>query len=89
VFVWGWGCDASRAGTTGCTPGLDMVIPRNGANDACSGDSGGPVLEPTDGGWRVVALVSRSIAGALLPCGDGGIYGPRLDFGSSTRRSTS
>jgi Trypsin len=74
VLASSWGCDPTREATTGCRGGFEMVLPRNGGNDTCSGDSGGPVLEEVGGRLRVVAITSRSVAGALLPCGDGGIY---------------
>jgi len=67
-------CDHATAATTGCLPGLELLIPRSAGADSCSGDSGGPVLERHEGGWRTVAITSRSVSRALLPCGDGGIY---------------
>lgn len=46
--------------------------------DSCVGDSGGPLLLPTDWGDAVLALTSRSLLGVDLqggdPCGDGGVY---------------
>jgi hypothetical protein len=74
VLAEGWGCDPAREASTGCRGDLEMVLLRSGGNDTCSGDSGGPVLEEADGKIRVVAVTSRSVEGALLPCGDGGIY---------------
>lgn len=74
VRIGGWGCDVVRAATTGCREDYEMVLPRDGGNDTCSGDSGGPVLEVFDGKLRLVAVTSRSVAGAVLRCGDGGIY---------------
>jgi hypothetical protein len=67
-------CDHALAADTGCLPGLELVLPRTAGIDTCSGDSGGPILEVQSGAWRVVAVTSRSVSNALLPCGDGGIY---------------
>lgn len=74
VPMMGWGCDPAREATTGCNGDFEMVLPRGSGNDTCSGDSGGPVLEEVEGRLRVVAVTSRSVSGAVLPCGDGGIY---------------
>lgn len=69
-----WGCDTLRAEVTGCEPADEMVLGGNGARDTCDGDSGGPVFEPTDEGWRLVGIVSRPIRNTAARCGDGGIY---------------
>ncbi|AKT43549.1 uncharacterized protein CMC5_077810 [Chondromyces crocatus] len=74
VHPRGWGCDAQTSATSGCIPDLEMLIGRGARNDTCSGDSGGPVLETTDQGLRIVAVTSRAVRDALLRCGDGGIY---------------
>jgi hypothetical protein len=74
----GWGCDDSRAATTGCKPNEEMVLPGSGGEDTCFGDSGGPLLElaapASVCGWRVVGITSRRIADAVEACGNGGIY---------------
>lgn len=74
VPVAGWGCDILRAKRVGCTPQVDMVLPRLRGTDTCNGDSGGPVLEPTASGLRILAITSRPIASYRLRCGDGGVY---------------
>jgi hypothetical protein len=70
----GWGCDGYRVRSAGCEPDLELVLPRSGDRDTCDGDSGGPVLEWNDGGWRLVAITSRPVASARQSCGPGGIY---------------
>lgn len=74
VHVDGWGCDAPLVVSAGCRPDVEMVVPRRAGADTCSGDSGGPVLEAHGSSFRVVAVTSRSVANALLVCGDGGVY---------------
>lgn len=72
--VRGWGCDSNAAMTTGCIPEFELFIPRAAGADSCAGDSGGPVLERDGVGWQVLAITSRSVTRAVLPCGDGGVY---------------
>lgn len=75
VALAGWGCDGLRMRTTGCDPQIEMVIPRSGGRDTCSGDSGAPVLETLPGrGERVLAIVSRGLPSVRQACGQGGIY---------------
>lgn len=73
----GWGCDGSRVEATGCRPGFELVMAGSGGRDTCSGDSGGPVYELMADRvkcfWRLVAVTSRSVTGAVA-CGSGGIY---------------
>jgi hypothetical protein len=66
-------CSQSESNRYGCS-GVELVIPRSNGADTCAGDSGGPVLEVVDGRPRVVAVTSRVVRGALVACGDGGIY---------------
>jgi endonuclease G len=68
------GCANRDAHRSGCSPGVELVVARGVARDTCNGDSGGPVLERRSDGWHVIAITSRSVQRALLPCGDGGIY---------------
>lgn len=74
----GWGCDGNRVATTGCVPGLEMVVPGSAGHDTCRGDSGGPLYELWgDGkvcGYRLVGITARRVADAVVPCGNGGIY---------------
>lgn len=82
LYVDDWRCDGARAATTGCRPGLEVIIPAIGV-DACRGDSGGPLVDWRDGGWRLLGLTSRGLPGAPTPCGHGGIYvhvGPLADW---------
>jgi len=74
VHVFGWGCDSARARETGCSELDELVIPRRGGKDTCDGDSGGPVLEYTATGFRLVAVTSRPVNGFTERCSDGGIY---------------
>lgn len=74
VPVEGWGCEGSRVRWSGCDPRYEMVILGNRGRDTCDGDSGGPVLEPHLGSWRLLALVSRPIAATRTRCGEGGVY---------------
>lgn len=74
VPIAGWGCDTLRIKTTGCLPGLELVLPRLRGTDTCDGDSGGPVLDTVAGGRRILAVTSRPIAAYRLRCGDGGVY---------------
>ncbi len=69
-----WGCDRSTETGAGCLPDFELMIPRGAGADTCTGDSGGPVLETTKDGFRIVAVTSRSVRDALLTCGDGGVY---------------
>ncbi|MCA9585371.1 MAG: S1 family peptidase [Myxococcales bacterium] len=66
-------CSPSESNRYGCS-GVELVIPRSNGADTCAGDSGGPVLEVVGGKPRVVAVTSRVVRGALVACGDGGIY---------------
>ena len=70
----GWGCDRGRVRSTRCQPGAELLLIAVGGADTCRGDSGGPVLEPTDNGYRLLAITSRSTASGGAPCGRGGIY---------------
>ncbi len=71
----GSNCNGLGAIQYGCVTGMEFVLPRNDSgHDTCSGDSGGPVFVRTDLGWEVIGITSRSVARAVLPCGDGGIY---------------
>lgn len=95
----GWGCDTARARSSGCGPGLEMIVDGSGGRDTCDGDSGGPAFERVeppgeDCSWRLLAITSRPVANAKVRCGAGGIY-VRVDrisswleeqLASSTRR---
>jgi hypothetical protein len=74
----GWGCDGDRVETKGCRPGWEMVLPGSMGHDTCGGDSGGPVYELWGDqqacGYRVIGIVARHTADAVVPCGNGGIY---------------
>lgn len=74
----GWGCDGDRIVTKGCQPGREMVLAGSMGRDTCGGDSGGPVYElwgnGQECGYRVVGIVARRTADAVVPCGNGGIY---------------
>jgi Trypsin len=74
VMVSSWGCDAGRQLSAGCLPAAEMVIAAIGGRDTCWGDSGGPVLEPFDSTWRLIAITSRPTLHAGSECGRGGIY---------------
>lgn len=74
VPVFGWGCDEARATAVGCRPGGEMILGRHGEADTCNGDSGGPMFERDNGSFRLIAVTSRPLAGAVHRCGDGGIY---------------
>lgn len=74
VPISDWGCDALRTRVTGCHAGRELVLPRLRGTDTCDGDSGGPVLELSDHGYRILAITSRPIAAYRLRCGDGGVY---------------
>jgi hypothetical protein len=74
----GWGCDASRARTTGCVPGAELVLATPEGTDTCDGDSGGPAYFEAGAGWLLVGVTSRPIRSARSRCGDGGVY-TRLD----------
>jgi len=69
-----WGCSREVAARIGCMPEHEMVLTRAQVADTCVGDSGGAVLARDGSGWAVVAITSRTVAGAVLPCGDGGVY---------------
>jgi len=73
-----WGCDASRVTGLGCNVFDEFVLGGQGAADTCDGDSGGPVFEATDTGWRLVGVVSRPVRNASSRCGAGGVY-TRMD----------
>ncbi|MFO0618994.1 MAG: trypsin-like serine protease [Polyangiaceae bacterium] len=76
----GWGCDGTRAATSGCLEGEELVIPGTPGDDTCRGDSGGPVFELIPStetrscDYRLVGLVSRSVPNPAATCGSGGIY---------------
>jgi hypothetical protein len=74
----GWGCDTHRAEALGCQAGIEMAIRGNGGHDSCRGDSGAPVFERLECGWRLIGITSRAMASAHRRCGDGGIY-TRID----------
>jgi secreted trypsin-like serine protease len=74
VPIIGWQCDARRQADYGCDPAHEMVISRTAGRDTCDGDSGGPVFERIDGGWRLLAITSRPVAFSAVRCGDGGVY---------------
>lgn len=74
VLATGWGCDRGRVRSAGCRPGAELLLTAVGGADTCRGDSGGPVLEPTDVGYRLLAITSRSTASGGAACGRGGIY---------------
>lgn len=78
LYAFGWGCDVGRARSTGCLPELELLLLQTGGRDTCEGDSGGPLYEQWAGRRRLIALTSRSIDGAHVACGDGGVY-VRLD----------
>jgi endonuclease G len=52
---------------------LEFVAGGNGF-DSCNGDSGGPAYINVNGDRKVAGLTSRATAGAINPCGEGGIY---------------
>ena len=70
----GWGCDRGRARSARCRPDAELLLTAVGGADTCRGDSGGPVLEPTPDGYRLMAITSRSTASGGAACGRGGIY---------------
>lgn len=74
VLASGWGCDRGRARTARCQPGAELLLTAVGGADTCRGDSGGPVLESTSAGYRLLAITSRSTASGGAACGRGGIY---------------
>lgn len=74
VHASGWGCDRGRARSARCRPGAELLLTAVGGTDTCRGDSGGPVLEPTVDGFRLLAITSRSTASGGATCGRGGIY---------------
>lgn len=78
LHTLGWGCDAARAGETGCDPDLEQVLVGGVNRDTCNGDSGGPLFEKYHGERRLVAITSRGVRDSLSKCGSGGIY-VRLD----------
>lgn len=67
-------CSYERSAQLGCAPTVEMVLPRSVGADTCRGDSGGPLLVPSEHGWAVAAITSRGLAHAERPCGEGGIY---------------
>lgn len=67
-------CSYERSAELGCAPTAEMVLPRSIGADTCRGDSGGPLLVPSENGWLVAAITSRGLAHAERPCGEGGIY---------------
>lgn len=66
-------CSPAESNRYGCT-GAEVVLPRSTGADTCAGDSGGPAIELGGGVPRVVAVTSRVVRGAVIACGDGGIY---------------
>lgn len=74
VAVERWGCDRERAVSAGCQRDAELVVAGVGGRDTCWGDSGGPVLEPTDTTYRLLAITSRPVARGGAACGRGGIY---------------
>lgn len=74
VLVDGWGCRPDRAAQLGCSPATEMYFRDPRGNDTCFGDSGGPVFEAADHGWRLVAVTSRGTQPRRVLCGEGGIY---------------
>ena len=74
VSIDGWGCDRRRSFELGCQVGIEMLLRGGKGIDTCFGDSGGPVFEATEDGWRLLAIVSRGTRPKRLLCGEGGIY---------------
>ncbi|HEY4240555.1 MAG TPA: serine protease [Kofleriaceae bacterium] len=69
--------DATCANTPDCQPSVapdgEFVAGGMGV-DACFGDSGGPVFLSTPAGDTLLGVVSRGLAEAADPCGDGGVF---------------
>lgn len=72
--VTGWGCDRGRARAAGCNPAAEMIVTAVGGGDTCTGDSGGPLLEPVGDEYHLLAITSRATASGGALCGRGGIY---------------
>jgi secreted trypsin-like serine protease len=66
-------CTADEACVAGIAPGGEFTAGGRG-KDSCFGDSGGPAFLDTPSGPVLVGVVSRGVADAQRPCGDGGIY---------------
>jgi len=69
--------DATCAHAPDCEPSVapdgEFVAGGMGV-DACYGDSGGPVFVSTPSGDDLLGVVSRGLADAADPCGDGGVF---------------
>lgn len=74
IDVDGWGCTRPRSAITGCNPADELLVRGGQGNDTCLGDSGGPVFERVDDGWRLLAITSRGMRPRKVICGEGGIY---------------
>jgi hypothetical protein len=74
IEIDGWGCTVARTVASGCRPDTELLIRGGRGNDTCLGDSGGPVFEASDRGWRLIAITSRGTRPRRVICGEGGIY---------------
>ncbi|NUP07998.1 MAG: trypsin-like serine protease [Polyangiaceae bacterium] len=71
-------CDAARAKRLGCKAAHELVLLSSTGLDTCRGDSGGAVLEESNGEEYLVAVTSRGVPLPGRLCGYGGIY-TRID----------